>query len=147
MRYTNCVICTSGRVCCAWHHLFYLRKLYWLKIDVKIMNLFYQSVIQSTLSFCMISWYGNCPQESKDKLNKIINSSKKIGVTKFLQLYELFETQSNQRINIIMNDPNHPLYSMYEMLPSGRRLRAETARTSRYCKSFVPSSIRLYNSQ
>ena len=38
--------------------LYFLRKLRQINVDSTIMNLFYNSVIQSVVGFCIICWYG-----------------------------------------------------------------------------------------
>ena len=52
--------------------LFFLRKLGSFQVDVKIMELFYLSVIQSILEFCIICWFGSTTVASKLKFSKIV---------------------------------------------------------------------------
>ena len=44
------------------------------------------------------------------------------------------------------SDENHPLYDMFERMPSGRRYRTPLAKKTLYKKSFVPSAVSLINS-
>lgn len=46
----------------------FMRKLKKIKIDTKIMELFYTAVVQSVISFSITCWYGNCSSDSKNKL-------------------------------------------------------------------------------
>ena len=125
--------------------LYFVRQLRKLKIDGKIMELFYTSIVQSVISFSIVCWFGNCNAQAKDKLNRIVNSCERLGVFNVVPLTEIYSKCVVQRSKIIYNDKNHPLNNYYEYLPSGRRLRSVRARTSRYSNSFVPSSVTIVN--
>ena len=47
----------------------------------------------------------------------------------------------------IAHDPHHPLQPYFTLLPSGRRFRQLSCRTTRFCKSFIPSAITALNSR
>ncbi len=53
--------------------------------------------------------------------------------------------QSEQRAGKITLDPSHPAHSRFELLPSGRRYRALSTRTTRHRNSFFPQAIHLMN--
>ncbi len=46
---------------------------------------------------------------------------------------------------VITLDPSHPAHSLFELLPSGRRYRALSTRTTRHRNSFFPQAIQLMN--
>ena len=125
--------------------MYYIRQLKKLNIENKIMELFYTSIVQSVLSFAIVCWYGNCSAESKDKVNRIVRKCTKLGVTNTVPLLDIYNKSVLQRSKTIINDNLHPLNCQYELLPSGRRLRSINCKTSRYAKSFIPSSIVLIN--
>ena len=125
--------------------LYFIRKLCKLRVDNKILELFYSSIVQSVISFSIICWYGNCSMASKQKVTRIIRNCSRLGVKKVVSLEDLFRKSTLQRCNVIMNDTQHPLHMHYNKLPSGRRLRSIKTRTARYANSFVPSSVRLLN--
>ena len=108
------------------------------------MQLFYTSILQSIIAFSIICWFGNSSVEAKCKISRVIKICSKLGVTE-LPLEEIYRKCLQQRCKIIRTDDSHPLHNLYVMLPSGRRLRSLKCRTSRYSKSFVPSSIRILN--
>ena len=124
--------------------LYFVRKLSKLKVDNKLLEIFYTSVVQSVITFSIICWFGNCSVESKDKLSRIINNCSKLGIN-ISTLEELYNKFTKMRCKVIMEDSDHPLHCLYEMLPSGKRLRSSRCHTARYTKSFVPASIRLPN--
>ena len=125
--------------------LYFVRQLQKLKIDDKVMDLFYTSIVQSVISFSIVCWFGNCNAQAKAKLDRIVNNCEKLGVSNVVPLTEIYSKCSIQRAKVICNDQNHPLNNCYEYLPSGRRLRSIRTRTSRYSKSFVPSSVTIVN--
>lgn len=124
--------------------VYFVRQLHRLDIDTKIIEMFYNAIIQSVISFSVTCWYGNCTNLSKDKITKVINMCRRLGINN-LPLKEIYDKYSVTRCNVIIKDKKHPLNSSYQLLPSGRRLKSAKCRTSRYLKSFVPSSIMLLN--
>lgn len=102
--------------------LYFVRQLCKLKVDTKILSLFYSSVVQSILSFAITCWFGNCTGIGRGKLDKIVNQCKKLGVKNTANVLELFKKAVMQRCTLVRNDSNHPLYNKYQVLPSGKRL-------------------------
>jgi len=125
--------------------MYFVRQLRKLRIDSKIMDLFYSSIVQSVLSFSIVCWFGTCSAQAKVKLNRIVSNCERLGVSNITPLMDIYKKCVIQRSKVIYNDKLHPLNSHYEYLPSGRRLRSITTRTSRYLKSFVPSSVAIIN--
>ncbi len=54
-------------------------------------------------------------------------------------------TLTKKRADKITLDPSHPAHSLFKLLPSGRRYRALSTRTSRHRNSFFPQTIHLMN--
>ena len=125
--------------------MFFVRKLYNLQVDNKIVELFYRSVVESVITFGIAAWYGNCSQTSRNKLTKVIKYAKRLNIENVKTLQELYEKSTLQKAKAIRSEKEHPLYNCYQTLRSGRRLQAEYTRTARYNRSFVPASIRLIN--
>ena len=123
-----------------------LWKLKHFNIDQTIMMLFYRTFIQSVITFNFISWYGNLSVQNKNKLSKIVNTASKIIGLPIESIGNYYEQQISKKTNKILSDSSHILFSQYSYLPSGRRLRLPTGRTNRFLQSFLPYSIRLFNS-
>ena len=68
----------------------------------------------------------------------------KIAGVRFDSLTEYFNKQIDKAIQI-QQDPTHPLYSEYVLLPSGLRFRTPIAFKQRYKNSFVPFSVQVLN--
>jgi hypothetical protein len=126
--------------------LHFVRLLHNIKVDRCILTLFYRSVVESILTFCMTSWFSSISKKNKCKLNKIVRKAHKLGVQTY-QLNALNDCKMLKYVNKILKDTEHPLNCHFEFLRSGVRLRSVAHRTSRFGKSFVPSGIRLYNHQ
>lgn len=122
----------------------YLRELANLRIDTVILTLFYKSIIESVLSFCILSWYGSSNKKDLKKLCKIIKIGQRLGI-KTQNLQEIFNDSCLKMASKIMGNMDHPLNNCYMYLNSGRRLMVPKHRTSRYGKTFVPSSIKYFN--
>ena len=58
--------------------LYFLRKLKFFQVDNTILRLFYQSVIQSVLTFSIISIYGLLTKDSSKKLEKIVKAASSV---------------------------------------------------------------------
>ena len=56
--------------------MYFLRKLGTFHIDYTIMSLFYTSVIESILTFCIIGWGGNVTIKNKTVINRSIKRAK-----------------------------------------------------------------------
>ncbi len=55
--------------------------------------------------------------------------------------------QSEQKVCQNHSGPSHPAHSLFELLPSGRRYRALSTRTTRHRNSFFPQAIHLMNTR
>ena len=124
--------------------LYFVRKLSKLNVDSQILEMFYSSIVQSIITFSIICWYGNCSMETKDKLTRIIRNCCKLGINTST-LEELYVKYVKLRCKVIRKDNEHPLHNMYQLLPSGKRLRSTKCRTTRYARSFIPASIKILN--
>ena len=125
--------------------LYFLRRLRQFGVERHIMILFYRSFIESILTFCFISWFFSLSIGNKNKLSKIVNMSSKIIGQQQLNLSQLCESRVTGKGRAICSDISHPLNTEYELLPSGRRYRVPSLRTSRAQRSFIPRSITLLN--
>lgn len=62
-------------------------------------------------------------------------------------LSTISEQQMLKLAGKILHDPSHILFSEFEWLPSGRRLRFLGCRTQRRKATFIPKVVQLLNSQ
>ncbi len=71
-------------------------------------------------------------------------SSKTLG-TEQSSLTDLYNRQVVRKANSILSASDHPLYSEFEFLPSGLRLRFPLVKSNRYRCSFIPTAIFMLN--
>ena len=106
------------------------------------MSLFYTSVIESVLTFCIIGWGGNITIKNRNLINRSIKRASKLSRTTFSDFEVLLFLSTSKKINKIENT-DHPLASKIKRsVRSGRPLFI-TTRTERYRKSFLPYAVTL----
>ena len=123
----------------------FLRVLKNIHVDKSILTLFYKAVIESILGFAIPVWYGSLTCQDKNKLKKIVKTAGKLKArTECLD--EVYNTMVIKQLRKIMNDVQHPLHCQYNFLRSGKRLALPKLQTSRFRNSFIPMSIKIFNS-
>ena len=130
--------------------MYHVRRLKKLKIDSKILCLFYNSVISSVLVYAIPSWYDACDTPLKGKISKF---HVKVCKMTDVSVHELIEQPSNvcskkclSLITKIVNDHDHALHNYITVLPHGR-LRTVKCKTERLRKTFLPVAIKLFNAK
>ncbi len=133
-------ICKKGL-----QRLYFLRRLNTFNVDKTLMVLFYKSFIESILTFCIISWYGNLTVQNKKCLSDIVKVASKIIGTQQLSLSDIYNRQVYRKAQSILASTDHPLLGELVLLPSGRRYRFPRVRSNRFKFSFIPSAINVLN--
>ena len=122
-----------------------MRKLKSLAVDKTILNLFYNSVVQSVISYCIVCWFGNLFQKDKKSINRIVKCATRLGCD-VVPYDNVYEKAIVEKVKNILNDNDHSLFQFYKFLStSTSRLSSIFCRTERFRKSFVPTSIRKFN--
>ena len=124
--------------------MYFLRKLSQFNIDKTICTLFYRATIESVLTFCISAWGGNCLAKDKRNLDKIIKRSKR-NTHEIMSFDELYAYSCTRNIIAILKDQTHPLNCLIKISHRSNRPLSVKTRTERHRKSFLPSSVRLYN--
>ena len=101
-----------------------LRKLRSFGVANKVLQTVYKSLVQSILTFNISVYYNILNQKDKVMLSRIINTASKIVGIPQAPLSELHRASVFRKASKIINDPSHPLFPSFELLPSGRRFRA-----------------------
>ena len=122
-----------------------LRRLNSFNVRKETMCMFYQSFIESILTFSFICWFGGLSIKDKNCLYNIVKVCSKIIGIRQRDLSSLWERQVIKRARGIISQPDHGLSSDFVLMPSGRRFAAPLVKTNRRAKSFLPSAIRLLN--
>ena len=99
--------------------LYFVRKMGQFKVDRKLITLFYKSVIESVLSFCITCWGGNSSKGGRIKVHRIIKISEKF-TTYVPHLDELYNKKTLDKIISISKDVKRPLYRFLNKSKSNR---------------------------
>ena len=126
--------------------LYLLRKLKSFDVSKKILLLIYKSLIESILSFNVVTWHNYLNLRQKNKINGIIKMCSRIVGENGSSISQLYNISLKRKARQCTSDEKHPLYKMFERMPSGRRYRTPLAKKTLYKKSFVPSAVSLINS-
>ena len=126
--------------------LYLLRKLKSFDVSKKILLLIYKSLIESILSFNVVTWHNYLNLRQKNKINGIIKMCSRIVGENGSSISQLYNVSLKRKARQCTSDEKHPLYKMFERMPSGRRYRTPLAKKNLYKKSFVPSAVSLINS-
>ncbi len=115
-------------------------------IDKTLLIMFYHAYIESVLSFCLVSWYGNLSLKKRKSVAQIAKWASRLIGEPLLTPVSLYIRQVQRVGASILSYILHPLYYEFQYLPSNRRLRVPLCTTKRYKNSFVPSVINHINS-
>uniref|UniRef100_A0A8C9VFB8 Reverse transcriptase domain-containing protein n=1 Tax=Scleropages formosus TaxID=113540 RepID=A0A8C9VFB8_SCLFO len=138
---------TNAVVKKAHQRLFFLRRLRKLRMNQKILKTFYTCAVESIITGCITSWYGNSTGLNRRSLQRVVRTARHIVGVELPSLQEIYNRRCVRKAQRIINDPSHPSHGLFHLLPSGRRHRSIRARTSRLRDSFFPQAIRLLNTQ
>ena len=136
----------TDAVCAKAHQrMHFYRKLRGFKVDPTFMRMFYSCFIESVLTFAFISWFGSATLRNRNRLCGITKTCSKIAGTALNDLPQLHKGRALKKALSILDDPSHPLFSEFKLLPSGRRFAIPRCRTNRFKNSFVPAAIGFLN--
>ena len=116
-----------------------------IHVDRTILVLFYQSLIQSILTYNVICFYGNGTQKNRTRLDRVRRAAQRVIGHELTDINCLFEQRLMSKTNKIMKDQSHPLNTQYSFNPSGIRLNVPRTNRARFRQSFVPHSIHMFN--
>jgi len=131
--------------------LYFLRMLKRAGVDGNIIVMFYNSTISSVLLYAIVGFYGSLTKALQSQMARPRKVCCRLVYNLDVNvLPHCNDDEYRKRVvslaTKIIGDPVHPLNFLYEMLPSGRRLRTVFCRTVRYKKTFGPQSVSFLNS-
>ena len=85
---------------------------------------FYRAVIESVLTSLFAVRYSGATAENRNRLARIVRVASRIVGCELSTLDNLYRARVVKKAESIMSDPGHPAHELFDMLPSGRRLRA-----------------------
>ena len=129
----------------AHQRLFFLRQLKKFGMACKGMQQFYQATIESVLTFSITVWYGNSTVQQRMRLDRNVHTASKIVGCSLPPISDIYEARIHRRGLKTLQDKLHPANSLFNPLPSGRRLRAIKTKTSRLLNSTYCRTIKALN--
>ena len=88
-----------------------------LNVSAAVLRTFYQSCIESVLTFSLQCWFEGLNVKSKNVLNKVVNVCGKVVGERQKQLSQLYERRVVRKARVIVDNNSHVLAKHYE-LPS-----------------------------
>uniref|UniRef100_A0A672L4P2 Reverse transcriptase domain-containing protein n=1 Tax=Sinocyclocheilus grahami TaxID=75366 RepID=A0A672L4P2_SINGR len=129
----------------AQQRLYFLRQLRKFNLPQELLKQFYSAIIESVLCTSITVWFSSATKSDLRRLQRVVRTAERIIGTTLPSLQELYSSRVSKRAGRITLDPSHPAHSLFELLPSGRRSRALSTRTTRHRNSFFPQAIHLMN--
>ncbi len=125
----------------AQQRLYFLRQLRKFNLPHELLNQFYSAIIESVLCTSITVWFSSATKSDLRRLQRIVRTAERIIGTTLPSLQGLYSPRVSKRADKITLDPAHPAHSLFILLPSGRRYRALSTRTTRHRNSFFPQAI------
>jgi len=118
--------------------MYFVRRLRKLKVDSKIICLFYNSVVSSVLVYAIPSWYDACGTVLQGTISNFHHKTCKLTVDSVHASIEMPHRVCRQicvsLITKFVNDKDHALHNYIHILPHGN-LRTEK------CKTAIPQDL------
>ncbi|KAK0135010.1 hypothetical protein N1851_029181 [Merluccius polli] len=102
------------------------QRVYFLR-QLKKFNL--PRTMTSFLSSSISIWYAAATAKDKGSPQRVIRSAEKVIGCNLPSLQDLYTSRTLRRAGKIVADPSHPGHKLFEILPSGRRLRSIRTKT------------------
>ncbi len=123
---------------------YFLRGLRLHGVSRQIMLMFYWAILESILRYGVTIRFGNLTVQLKSRLTSMHKTAIKIiGKKEYEPIQSLYEQAVRKQATKIIVDSQHPLFSEYELMPSGRRFHVPKCKSNSLKLSFVPASIKL----
>ncbi|TWW52968.1 hypothetical protein D4764_0216870 [Takifugu flavidus] len=138
---TDAVYKAMSRLC-------FLRRLRSFSVCSRMLHMFYQSVMASTIFFAVVCWGAGIKAKDANRLNKLIKKAGSVVGCRLDNLDEVVRDRMVLKLRTIMDNPSHPLHNTVDKLRSSfsNRLLQPRCSKERDRKSFLPSAIKLYKS-
>ena len=101
--------------------------------------------MESLLTFSFICWFNGLTVKEKNSLNTIFKVCSKIIGIHQRNLGTIWKKQAAEKAKIIISQPDHIMSTKFLLLPFGRRYNVPRSKSNRCAKSFIPSAIKLQN--
>jgi len=105
--------------------------------------MFYHTVTESAL-FCAVVFWGSCTTDKNcSRLNKLVKKASSVVGRRLDPLSAVVKQRMRRKLFSVLENNKHPLHNI---LAGQRSSCSEGLRTERFRRFFVPTAIRLFNS-
>ena len=101
-------------------HLFNLTRMKKFGLALKTLTNLYRCTIESILSSCITSWYGNCTIRNHRALQRVVRSAKHITGSTLPALQDIYSPQCHRKAKKIIKDASHLSHGLFTPLSSRR---------------------------
>ncbi len=122
----------------AQQRLYFLHQLRKFNLPQELLKQFYSAIIESVLCTSITVWFSSATKSDLRRLRRVVLTAERIIGTTLPTLQELYLSRVSKGASKITLDSSHPTHSLFELLPSSRRYRAPSTRTTRHRNSFFP---------
>ena len=98
------------------------------------------------LAYAVTKWHSSCTEADRKRLQRKADNAQKIIGCPLSSVNSICNPRCLSRARNILKDTTHPGFSLFNLLPSGRRFRSIHARTNRLRDSFFPKAVTILNS-
>ena len=95
----------------AQQRLYPLRQLKKVDLPIPALTMFYRGTIESLLTYCFTSWYGNSTVEEKKQLHRTLRTAERIIGTSLPFLADMYQQRCLRRATGIIGDTTHPPFT------------------------------------
>ena len=127
--------------------LYCLRKMKKFQVDNKILQLFYNAVIESVWNYCISCWGGNITGGDVNRIRAHIKQCQDMTCENLKTFHKSYYGAIFKKFTKIMGDNTHALHGTFANATSPRSsiMILPYAKTNRHKQSFVPQAMRQYN--
>ena len=125
--------------------MYFLRKLHRFDVSANILYMFYRSMVESIICYCISCWGGSITCHNQNQINRVIKAAKNILGVPLPSFDDLYMKSVKNKSKTILSDKTHPLNSNFIKMRSGTRYHTIRCRTNRCRNTFVPSAVRILN--
>ena len=125
--------------------IYFLRQLRKFGVSQAGMTHFYRAAIESVLTFSLLVWSGSATSQDKQQLGRVVRRASEIIGCSLPTIGSHYDATISRKTRKIISDPSHPAHHLFTLLPSGRRYRSITSKTSRFRDSTYLQAIRHLN--
>ncbi len=112
--------------------MYFYQKLRSFNVVTIFMRMFCSCFTESVLTYFFICWFGSLTLKNRNSLEGIVRMCSIMADTNPNDLSHVYKVRATKKIQWILADPSHLLFSESRLLPSGRRYNLPRCRTNRW---------------